>query len=145
MTTDAIVLQDLEPRGLHFDGLFESTSREELAMSPAVFCFGQVLRNEALRQVAVHANGRGVVASLLPAVVLGLHDVAVHARLGVRLKIRKSLGVTEGVRADAREGTQCYREKQGTQRPLLSKVSPRSHPQALSRLHVPLTRGSPRV
>src|SRR6478609_5255057 len=38
---------------------------------------------------------------LLPSVVLALHDVTVHASLGILLEVRKALGVAERVGADA--------------------------------------------
>src|SRR5262245_49981963 len=84
VTTHAVLLEDLTSPRLHDDRLRESSRREEFSMSVAIFRLRVVLRHEIDRQVAVDANGRGMVTSLLPTVVLRLHDVAVGAGGGFR-------------------------------------------------------------
>src|SRR5215204_4269196 len=86
MATKAVVLKDGSALRLHHDRLDEQLRRELFAVAPAVFSLGEVLRNEGFGQMAVDADGDPVVARLLPSVVLRLHDVTVHARLGVLLE-----------------------------------------------------------
>src|SRR5262249_44832233 len=73
---------------------------ELFAVTPAVLGLGQVLGDEGVRQVAVDALGRRVVARLLPSVVLALHDVAVRARGRVGAEGGQPLRVAKGIRAE---------------------------------------------
>src|SRR5690606_6398775 len=101
MAALTVVLEDAQARCLHEHGLFEVLSGELLAMSPAVFGFGDVLGDEGFRQVAVDAHGGGVVTCLLPRVVLRLHDVTIDTRRGIGAEVREPFGVAEGVTAHA--------------------------------------------
>src|SRR5205814_8960020 len=51
-------------------------------------------------QMTIVAGGQGMMAGLGPAGVLIVHDVAVHARLGIVAEVAQSLGVIE--REDAK-------------------------------------------
>ena len=97
MAPHAVVLQNPKPRRLDRYGLLESLGGELLPMPPTVLGFGEVLGNEGLRQVAIHTHRNRVMASLLPAIELGLHDVAIHARRGISTEVGQSLGVAEEI------------------------------------------------
>ena len=112
----AVVLKDPGAGLLNNDGLLEASGCEELSVAPAVLCLGEVLRYEGIRQVAIDAHRRGVMARLLPAVVLGLHDVAVGAGGWISLEVRKPLRVPEGESAGASEATDGHREEQWAER-----------------------------
>src|SRR5262245_40784160 len=56
---------------------------EPLGVPEPVLGLGIVFVREVVRRVAVVADGDGMVAGLLPAVVVVAHDVAVDARPGV--------------------------------------------------------------
>src|SRR6187551_199815 len=62
VAASAIVLQDLTPAGGDFDGFLEGLESKQLAVSPAVFGFGQVLGHELVREVTFHTDGCRVVA-----------------------------------------------------------------------------------
>src|SRR5687768_11792515 len=107
VVTQAVLLQNCAPFGLHDDGFDELLRRELLAMSPAVLGFGDVLGQEGFGQMAVDADRDLMVARLLPGVVLRLHDVAVHARLRILLEIREAFRVAERVAPDAAGNAQA--------------------------------------
>ena len=114
MTADAVGLKDFEPTRLHFDGLFEVLEREHFPVAPAVFGLCEVFGNELMGQMAIDADGRGVVARLLPAVVLALHDVTVHAGLGVGTEVRETARVLERVAPHSSQRPQSNRQQQRT-------------------------------
>lgn len=101
MTAHAILLQDAAAGTANLDGLAKSLRREELAVPIAIFGFCIVFADKILRQVAVDAHSHRVVARLLPSVILGLHDMAVHAGLGIGTQIREAFGIAKRVRAEA--------------------------------------------
>ena len=86
-----VVEDDIDVR----NGLVEVLESEPFGVVPAVARLGRVLREERVGQVAVDAARAGMVARLLPTVVLGAHDVAVGARLGIGAEVREPFGVTE--------------------------------------------------
>jgi len=69
----------------------------------AVEPLGDELGQESVRQMAVHALGHGVVAPLDPRIVLGAHDVAVGAGLGIGPEVGQALGVDEGEEPQAEQ------------------------------------------
>ena len=70
----------------------------------------------------------GVVARLLPGVVLRLHDVAVDADLRVRAHVRQALGVEEREAADTREhAEQDCEHGRAARAPFLSRCRPFCH------------------
>ena len=79
-------------------------------MVVAVLGLGEVLADESVRQMALDADGDGMVARLLPGVVLRLHDVAVHARLRIVADVRETLGVKESEAADTQQQAEQDRE-----------------------------------
>src|SRR5690606_16473747 len=112
VTAHAVLLEDAAARRLDFDRLSEVLSGEQFAVAPAVLGLGDVLRDEALGQVTIHADRRRVMARLLPGVVLRLHDVAVHAGGRVRAEIGETLRVAVCVPADAGERAEGHGEQE---------------------------------
>lgn len=77
--------------------------RKGLGVVPAIFCFGDILANEIVRQVAVDAGRRRVMAGLLPRVELRGHDMTIHTGGWIGAEIGKTLTVVEGKCADAEQ------------------------------------------
>src|SRR6185436_15788039 len=73
VTAQTVVLQDGAVSRLDADRLLEVLQREALRVVPAVARLGEVLGEEAMREMAVDAGGDAVMAGLLPAVVLAAH------------------------------------------------------------------------
>src|SRR4051812_38144887 len=97
----ATLLQDAGVLGLDHDGFVKILEREPLGMVVAVLGLGDVLGEELVRQVAVHAFRSRVVGAAGPGVVLRVHDVAVGAGLRVGAEVAQALGVIEGERPHA--------------------------------------------
>ena len=89
------LLQNSRVVGLDHDGLVKILKREALRVVVTVERLGHELGQKRVRQVTVGAGGDDVVARLHPRVVLGVHDVAVRACLGISREIREALGVDE--------------------------------------------------
>src|SRR6185503_10403311 len=106
----ASVLQDTAVLVGHHDGLMEVLQRECRGVAEAVFALGEILADKAVRQVAVDAGGDAVVAGLLPAVVLRLHDVAVDAHLRIVAHVREAFGIQKGEAADAGQKANEHRQ-----------------------------------
>src|SRR5262249_61004914 len=75
----AVLLEDPARLGADHDRLVKVLQPERLRMGVAVFRLGEVLAEEAVRQVAADAGGGGGVGRLLPGLVLRLPYVAVRA------------------------------------------------------------------
>lgn len=56
-------------------------------MEIAVFSLGDQLWYKIVRKVTIHTRCHTVMASLLPRIELGLHDVAIHASFWVLAKV----------------------------------------------------------
>src|SRR4051794_32211209 len=78
-TVDAVSLQDLLAHRPQADRLRKVLKGEALGVPEAVFGLDQILGHEGVRHVAVVAGGHGMMAGVLPAVVLVAHDVAIDA------------------------------------------------------------------
>jgi hypothetical protein len=74
------------------DGIRKSAQSERHAVIPTVETLDQHLSKERLRSMAVIAGGNLTMASALPSLVLGTHDMTVGADFWIVLEIRKSLG-----------------------------------------------------
>lgn len=72
-------------------------------MPPAIIGLGNVFPNKVVRQMAVYAQRRLVMAGFLPGIELGPHDVAIGANPGLCTDVRESLGIMEGINADSDE------------------------------------------
>ena len=125
MTSQAVSVQDVRVLLGDDDGLGEILQRECLGVVPAILCLGDVLLRKAWRQMAIRAGRHGVVTRLLPRVILGLHDVAVGARLRVGAQVGQALGIVEG-RAPNAEQHPKGRERDRWQDGQLQSVSPGS-------------------
>src|SRR5262249_26988471 len=95
---DAVLLHVSGAPRFDADRLREVLQCEPLRVPEAVLRLCQVLASKIVWDVAVVADGDGMVARLLPAVVMLAHDVAVDARLRVVAEVREALGVAEQVR-----------------------------------------------
>jgi hypothetical protein len=93
------MLKDSFVLTLDHDGLMEILQGKSFGVVVAVFGLGDVFGHKSMRQVAIHAGCRPVVARLLPRIVLGIHNVAVGARLGIGAEIGEPFRIPE------REGT----------------------------------------
>jgi hypothetical protein len=97
---EAVALEDARVPRADDDRFMEILKSEALRMAVAVVGFSEILGDQIMGQVAIHADGRGVVAGFLPGIILRPHDVAIHAGFGVFAEIRKPLGISEGEQAD---------------------------------------------
>src|SRR5262245_44669315 len=93
MATDAVGLDDSAAGRLDSDRLVEVAGGEAVGVPQAVVGLGVPLAEEVMWDVAIVAGGEGVMAGLLPGVVLVVHDVTVGARLRVAGEVRCALAV----------------------------------------------------
>src|SRR5688572_29681633 len=70
-------------------------------MPITIVCFRQILCDQRVGQMAVHANGRAMMGSLGPGSVLVVHDVAVCACPGIRREVTQPFAVVERKSANA--------------------------------------------
>jgi hypothetical protein len=96
MAVNAVVFKDTQAYGPQTDRLGEVLEREALGVPEAVLGLHKILGNERMRDMTVRARRDGVVAGVLPAVVLFPHDVTIDARFRVRTEVRKALGIADG-------------------------------------------------
>src|SRR6185295_4617171 len=97
VATPAGRLRDRAAKGGGPDRLREAAVGEVIRVHDAVPGLGPVLADQVVRHVAVVADGHRVVASLQPAVVLLVHDMAVRAGPGVVGEVRPAFRVPERV------------------------------------------------
>jgi len=69
--------------------------REIERMPEAVLRLGGILANEISRRVAVITGRYTAMARLDPTIILILHDMAIHASLGIIGHVRAALGIDE--------------------------------------------------
>src|SRR5215813_7933097 len=106
VTAHAVHANDVAVVRSDLDRLLEVLQSEGSGVAKAVVCLGHPLREARVRQMALDAR-RGVpVPALEPAVVLVVHDVAVHARARVGGQVREAVRVDERERADPDGDTQ---------------------------------------
>src|SRR5262245_27290710 len=94
---------------------------ERKRVMPAILGLGDVLADEPVRQMTVHASCRGVMARRPPRVELRPHDVTVDARGRVTAQVRESLGVPEGESTHADKDGQ--RDQGGRDQPVPARSS----------------------
>lgn len=108
MALDTVVLKDGSVLAVDANRLVEVLQGEALGVPEAVLCFGKVLANKVVGQMAIDATGCCMVTGLLPAIVLLAHDMAVHAGFGIAAEIAQPLTVVNGVCSRARTNAdQC--------------------------------------
>lgn len=103
MTLDAIGLQDVGVAGLDADGFVEVLERKSIRVPEAVACFRQVFAHKIVRDVAVVAGCDGMMAGLLPTVVVFAHDMALHTGTGIVAEVGRALGIPERVGAQTED------------------------------------------
>jgi len=84
VAAQTVFLRDDQVLGLDQDGLVEVLQREALGMPESMICFGEILREKRVRQVAVDTRRASMVRPLRPGIVLLVHDVAVLASGRIR-------------------------------------------------------------
>lgn len=99
----AVAFCDLDVIGIVAGGEIER-------MPETVLRLGRILADEIRRRMTVIACRHAAMAGIDPAIVLLLHDVAIHARLGIVREVGRALGIDESVSAHA-EG-QAHRRAQ---------------------------------
>jgi len=67
-------------------------------MAIAIISFGDEFRKIAFGHMAIHAHARGMVAALVPRIVIIIHHMAIGAGLRIVAKVRESLSVGECVK-----------------------------------------------
>jgi len=95
VAAEAIVSKRIFVSRPHDDRFVKILQRECFGVEETVFSFGEPLGQEFVGKMAVDAGRGGVVAGFLPGVELRLHDMAIHARLGVGTEVRETLSVPE--------------------------------------------------
>ena len=105
MAIHTVVLQDPTVLFLDHDRFMKILRRERLGVVVAVFGLGDIFADKIVREVAIDAGGGGMVAGLLPRIILRRHDVAVHAGFGVGAEIRESFGIFKRERPGADQNT----------------------------------------
>ena len=80
VTGDAVFFQDARVTRLDPDWLVKVLQREAFRVPKTVLGLGQILADQIVRRVAVVASREGMMARLLPTVVLISHDVTIDAR-----------------------------------------------------------------
>src|SRR5262249_8475060 len=110
VAAETALLEDPRVAWLDHDRIVKVHEREALRVVPAVAGLREVLRDEPVRQVAVHAAGNGVMRPVLPRRVLVVHHVAVVAGAGIRREVAEAFGVAERVRAKPSQGADEYRD-----------------------------------
>src|SRR5262245_42815254 len=108
----AVPLDDRPVGGGDLDRLLEVLEREGRGVPEAVVGLGDPLAEARRGEMALHARRGVAVAALEPAVVLVVHDVAVHARPRIGGQVREPLGVHEGEGADPGAHADQAREDQ---------------------------------
>ena len=103
MTGQTIGLEYRAVLCVDLDRFAKILRRKRLGVVPAVFRFGDILADKIVRQMTVDTGRRRVVTGLLPRIELRRHDMAVHTSGRGSAKIRETLPVVEGKRADANQ------------------------------------------
>ncbi len=110
MTTDTIFLQNDGVVRLDADRFGEILQGKCAGVVIPIGCFGKVLAEDVVWHMAIVTGRYGLVARLLPAIVLLAHDMTIDTGFGVIREIGEPLSVIECVarhpRKDAKRGTQ---------------------------------------
>src|SRR5262249_20972047 len=88
MTEFAVGFQDATIFLTNLDGFVKFLVSEGLRMMKAVFGLCPILADEVMGRVTIIASRHGVVAGMVPTIVLIAHDMAVYARARIVAKIR---------------------------------------------------------
>jgi hypothetical protein len=93
---NAIGLHDTSTHGPSHNWLMEVLKREGLGVAEPVFTFDQILADWMVREVTVVTGGMGMMAGLLPSIVVIAHNMAIHASLRVITQIGEPLPFVKG-------------------------------------------------
>ncbi len=95
VASNAIFLQDPAVSLADDDRLMKILKGKSLGMPITVVGLGYIFFDRVVWQMTVHAQGRSVVAGLLPRIKLGLHNMAIGTRLRIFAEIGKSFAISE--------------------------------------------------
>lgn len=113
VAAQTVRMQDFRIARLDLDRLVKILEGESFGMAIAVIGFGNQFGDDAVvRHMAIDANGRCVMAALLPRIKLIVHDVAVGARSRIGAEIRKPFRICE--REDAKPGQDAEPQNEHT-------------------------------
>lgn len=93
----AVVLQDAPILATDHDRFMKVLQREAFGMPETVFGFGEILGGKGVRKMAINTRGDAVMACLLPAIELRLHDVAIDTGFGIGAEVREAFRVVKRV------------------------------------------------
>lgn len=87
-------------------GLRKILQRKSFGMVPSIECFGDIFLWECMRDMAIVAGGRLMVACFDPGIIMIRHNVTIHAGFWVIANIRESLGIAKCVDSASNQNTQ---------------------------------------
>jgi len=111
MTVQTRLIGDAQTLLSNLDRVRVVLKRKRLRMEVSILSLRQILTEKRVRHVAISTHGHGMMTRLLPAIVLRLHDVTVHARFWIRGEIRIPLGIVKGRSAKTEEDTKQHTEE----------------------------------
>lgn len=97
MTFAAGVFRDPPAAFLDLDRIVKFAGGEGERVKETVLGLGEILGNEPGRGVAIVAGCDRVMAGIVPAIEMILHNVAIGAGIGIVPEVRSSLGINECV------------------------------------------------
>jgi hypothetical protein len=106
MTRYAVTLQNTAVLLLYHDRFMKILECKTHGVVVSVFGFGNVFRDEIVREMTVDTGGHGMVAGFLPGIILRCHDVAVHAGRRIGTEIGEAFGIPKGKCPGADQGAE---------------------------------------
>lgn len=106
MTVHAIVVQDSRADCPQANWFWKILKRETFGVPKAILRLDEILQHEFMRNMAIIAGRDGMMAGLLPAVVLVAHDVTIDTRLRIAAEIGKAFGILHRVGTSAEHNSE---------------------------------------
>ena len=103
MTPHTIRLQNRPVAVSNLNRLVEILQGKAFGMPEAIFHFGKVLGDQRMRGMTIITGCDGVMAGLLPPIILIAHNVAIDTSFGIIGKIRGTLSVIKRVPRQPKE------------------------------------------
>jgi hypothetical protein len=98
MTAHTIVLNNPGTHRTDHNGLMKILKREGFGVSKPILALDQVFTDGMVRKMTVVTGGMGMMARLLPAIIVFAHNMAIHASLRVIAQIGEPLPFIKGKR-----------------------------------------------
>ena len=108
MTIKAIIVKYSLVPFSNKDRLREILKSECFGMQKTILPFCQPLVDQVVGKMTIHASSHCVMARLLPGIVLGLHDVTIHARSRILTKIGETFPIVESESTQAEKYPHHY-------------------------------------